>query len=127
MQTELQEILVVIGRLLLGGLFVAGGSRHFFIIPRLSQKIAQRGVPAPVLVLLAGTVFQIAAGILLILGVFVPWAALGLIVFTLAASFMLLNFWSMEGAEKERTINVWQSNFAVIGGLLLAAAHSMQV
>jgi len=33
MQIQPQEILWVVGRLLLGGLFVAGGIRHFFIIP----------------------------------------------------------------------------------------------
>jgi putative oxidoreductase len=76
-------------------------------------------------VLYAGSVFQIATGALLMLGLFVTWAAIGLIVFTLAASIILLNFWDMEkGQARTSTINVWLSNIAIIGGLLIAAARA---
>jgi len=125
MHVQPQELLLVIGRLLLGGIFVFAGMRHLFIIPGVSQAIAQRGVPAPRLVLVSGTVFQIAAGLLLILGIVVPIAALGLAIFTIAASVMLLNFWSMEGAAREGALNGWLSNLGVIGGLLIVAAHSI--
>jgi len=124
MQGQLQELLLVIGRLLLGGLFVAGGARHFFIVPIVSQAMAHRGVPAPRLVLVVGSVFEIAAGLLLMLGILVPIAALGLVIFTVAASVMLLNFWSMQGAAREAALTTWQSNLAIIGGLLIAAARS---
>ena len=99
--------------------------RHLFIIPAVSQAIAQRGVPAPRLVLISGTAFQIAAGLFLILGFLVPIAAAGLVIFTIAASVMLLNFWSMEGAAREGALSGWLSNLGVIGGLLTAAAHSI--
>jgi putative oxidoreductase len=90
MQVQPQEILLVVGRLLLGGLFVGGGIRHFFLIPVVSQAMAERGVPAPKIVLILGTVFQIVAGLLVMLGILVPVAALGLVIFTVAASVMLL-------------------------------------
>lgn len=38
---------------------------------------------------------------------------------------MLLNFWDMEGPAREAARNVWQSNLAIIGGLLIAAAHAI--
>jgi putative oxidoreductase len=125
MHVETQELLLVMGRLLLGGVFVFAGVRHLFIIPMVSQAIAQRGVPAPRLVLVAGTAFQIAAGLLLVLGILVPMAALALVVFIIVASVMLLNFWSMEGAAREGALNGWLSNLGVIGGLVTVAAHSI--
>jgi putative oxidoreductase len=125
MRFEISQMLLVLGRLLLGGLFVFGGVRHLFIIPAVTQAIAARGVPAPRLVLLVGSAFQFVAGLLLMLGLFVAPAALGLVLFTLAASVMLLNFWDLDGAAREAAINVWQSNIAIIGGLLIAAAHAM--
>jgi len=125
MHVQPQELLLVIGRLLLGGVFVFAGVRHLFMIPMVSQAIAQRGVPAPRLVLASGTAFQIAAGLLLILGILVPIAALGLVIFTIAASVMLLNFWSMEGPAREGALNGWLSNLGVIGGLVIVAAHSI--
>jgi putative oxidoreductase len=125
MPIQPQELLLLIGRLLLGGIFVFAGIRHLFIIPMVSQVMALRGVPAPWLVLVAGTAFQIAAGLLLILGILVPIAAAGLVIFTIAASIMLLNFWSMEGAAREGALNGWVSNLGVVGGLLAVAAHSI--
>jgi len=117
------DFMWLLGRVLLGGLFVVGGLRHFWIFGGVAQAIAARGVPLPKLVLALGTAFEIAAGLLLISGVFVPLVALGLVVFTLLASVMLVNFWGMEGAARDNAINVWQSNLAIIGGLLVAAAH----
>ena len=125
MDAEIGRVLLVVGRLLLGGLFVYGGVHHLFTIPAITDVMIARGVPAARLVLLAGSAFQFIAGLLLVIGVFVAPAALGLVVFTLAASIMLLNFWDMEGPAREAAINVWQSNLAIIGGLLIAAAHAI--
>jgi len=91
----------------------------------LTEVIAARGVPAPRLVLLVGSAFQFVAGLLLILGLFVVPAALALVLFTLTASVMLVNFWDMEGPARDAAINVWLSNLAIVGGLLISAAHAM--
>jgi len=120
-----QALLWSLGRLLLGGLFIVAGIRHFFVFGGVAQVIAGRGVPLPRLVLFFGSVFELLAGSLLVLGIFVAYAASGLAIFTLAASFMLLNFWSLEGSAREAAVNTWLSNIAIIGGLLIAAAHSL--
>jgi putative oxidoreductase len=125
MAFEISEILLIFGRFLLGGLFVYGGVHHLFAIPALTQALAARGVPAPQLVLLVGSAFQFVAGLLLILGLFVAPASFALILFTLTASVMLVNFWDMEGPAREAATNVWLSNLAIVGGLLITAAHAM--
>lgn len=125
MNFEISQVLLIIGRFLLGGLFVYGGVRHLFAIPALTQAIAARGVPAPRLVLLAGSAFQFVAGLLLILGLFIAPAALALVLFTFTASVMLVNFWDMEGPARDAAINVWLSNLAIVGGLLITAAHAI--
>ncbi|ACI56494.1 DoxX family protein [Rhizobium leguminosarum bv. trifolii WSM2304] len=118
-------MMIVLGRLLLGGLYVAGGIHHFFVIVPLTDAIEARGVPFAKWVLLSGSMFQILAGTLLILGLFVTAAAFGLILFTLAATVMLLNFWDMQGTARESAINTWKTNMAIIGGLLVTAAGPM--
>ncbi|MGH8028209.1 MAG: DoxX family protein [Pseudoxanthomonas sp.] len=125
MPTESQAILWFVGRLLLGGLFVVGGFHHFFILPGITEALKARGIPAAKLVLLSGTVFQISAGLALIVGFYPAWAALGLIFFTIAASVLMLDFRDMEGPARANAINAWLSNLAIIGGLLIAAAHSL--
>jgi putative oxidoreductase len=122
---NLAQALLIVGRLLLGGLFVFAGVRHMFLIPVLTQAIAARGVPFPRLVLLAGSSFQFVGGVLLIVGPWMPAAAFGLIVFTIAASVMLLNFWDMDGPARQNIINVWLSNMAIVGGLLVTAAQAL--
>ncbi|AHG46778.1 quinol oxidase [Rhizobium leguminosarum bv. trifolii CB782] len=118
-------MMIVLGRLLLGGLYVAGGIHHFFVIVPLTDAIEARGIPLAKWVLLSGSLFQILAGTLLMLGLFVTAAAFGLIVFTLAATVMLLNFWDMQGTARESAINTWKTNMAIIGGLLITAAGPM--
>lgn len=125
MSTDLPHIILLLGRLLLGGLFVLAGVRHMFLVSVLTQMIAARGVPFPRVVLLAGSAFQFIAGLLVIFGLLLPVAAFGLVLFTLAASVMLLNFWDMEGQPRQNTINVWLSNMAIIGGLMITAARGM--
>jgi putative oxidoreductase len=120
---SLQEHLWLLGRALLGALFVVSGVRHFFIFGGVAQAIAARGVPQPQLVLALGSAFQTVAGVLLIVGVLVPVAALGLVVFTVLASLMLLNFWGLQGEARANAITGWLSNVAIIGGLLMAAAR----
>ncbi|MBX5158534.1 DoxX family protein [Rhizobium sp. NZLR8] len=118
-------MMIVLGRLLLGGIYVAGGIHHFFVIVPLTDAIEARGVPLAKSVLLSGSIFQIVAGLLLMLGLFVTAAAFGLILFTLAATVMLLNFWDMQGTARESAINTWKTNMAIIGGLLITAAGAM--
>jgi putative oxidoreductase len=125
MQTDTQSILWLVGRLLLGGLFVFGGVHHLFNVAALTQAVAARGVPAAKFVLLAGTGLQTVAGLALMFDVCTLWAAVSLILFTIAASVLLVNFWDMQGPARDGAIKTWQSNLAIVGGLLVAAAHSL--
>ena len=117
------DLIVLSGRILLGGVFVVAGLRHLMIVPVLSAAVAARGVPYPGIVLLAGTVFQIGAGLALMLGVFTSWAALGLILFTIVASVLLVNFWDKEGEERIALANAFQTNIGLIGGLMITATQ----
>lgn len=122
----LPDLLIITGRILLGGLFVLGGVKHFTILDPITQVLAARGVPAPRLVLIGGSIFQIIAGTMLMAGLYVPYAAFGLIAFTILASFMMLNFWDMpQGVERDTVFNIFMTNIALIGGLLIAAATGL--
>jgi putative oxidoreductase len=125
MDLTLHNALVALGQLLLGSLFVYGGINHFFIAPKITPMMVARGVPFPHLTLYAGSIFQAICGACLMLGVAIAPAALGLVVFTIAASVMLANFWDKEGEAREMMKSVCLSNAAIIGGLLLAAAQTM--
>lgn len=122
MPPELAHWAEILGRVLLGALFVVGGVHHVPAFASLAGMLEQRGVPWPRLALGLATVFQTVLGALLIAGVWVAWAALGLIAFTIVASLLLLNFWSMQGEARVNAMNQFLTNVAVIGGLLYAFA-----
>jgi putative oxidoreductase len=61
-----------------------------------------------------------------VLGFWVAWAALGLILFTVVASVLLVNFWDKDGEERIALANAFQTNIGLIGGLVLAAAHGLR-
>jgi putative oxidoreductase len=123
---DAQDAVWTVGRALLGAPFVVGGVRHFFHLSILEQVMTRRGVPAARFVLLCGSVLQIAAGTALILGLHPLYAIAALIVFTLTASVMFLDFWSMEGADRNNAINAWWANIGIVGGLLVVAAHVLR-
>lgn len=125
MPTELADVLMVVGRVLLGGFFVNGGVHHFFIMPPLVEAMTTRGVPMPKPVLIAGSVFQTVLGVLLILGLYVTWAALGLVLFTVAATIMFLNFWDKTEPERDQVKTGAITNVGIVGGLLIAAATGL--
>lgn len=117
------ELAILLGRGSLGALFVIAGVMHIFGFDAVRRLLAGSGVPWPSSVLLIGTVFQIGAGALLMLGVLVRPAALGLAGFTIAATLMVLRFWTMPpGPGRHAAANALLANVGVVGGLLLAAA-----
>ena len=124
MSGNISEVMWMLGRLLLGAYFAAAGIHHFSGLAPLAATMAARGVPAARVVLLTGSVFQTFCGLALILGLWPAWAALGLVIFTIVASIIFLDFWNKEGDARAGAVGTWKTNLALIGGLLIAAAHS---
>ena len=119
--SEFADWTIVLGRFMLGAFFAYGGITHFLALDPITQAMEDRGVPQPRLVLIAGSLFQIVFGLLLAFGISVPAAAIALIAFTVVASLMLVDFWNRQEPARMALRNVFLSNLAIIGGLLIAA------
>ena len=115
----------VMGRALLGGVFVFGAFEHVGIRRDLVKFMRLRGVPMPLVVLAVGSLFQGVLGLLLMVGQFVQAACGGLVVFTIAATVMFLNFWDMDGADRVHARNAAVVNVGLIGGLFVAASRAV--
>ncbi len=117
----LHPLAVLVGCLLMGGIFVQAGIDHFRRFDAVSAMLRSRNWPFPGPVLALASAFQIAAGLGLALGVQRPLAALGLAVFTVVASVTLVDFWRHTGPERESQRAIFLVNCGLTGGLLLAA------
>lgn len=114
--------LISVGRFLLGLCFVVAGLRNFTKLDLHAGILEKKRVPLPRAVLVTGLVVQTAGGLSVALGLFPALGALGLIVFTLAASALYHDFWAHAGAERIPHVNAWLTNLALIGGFLLVIA-----
>ncbi|RQR54578.1 DoxX family protein [Burkholderia sp. Bp9140] len=117
------DLLAHVGYVLLGLFYVANGVVHFKHFRELSDAMSARRIPLPGISLALGSSFQIIAGIALALQADVRLSALGLAAFTIAASFIFLDFWSRTGAARTAAISTWQTNLALTGALVIIGMH----
>jgi putative oxidoreductase len=124
MDPTFANVLVMLGQLLLGALYVWAGLNHFGpAADKIVPVLASRGVPMPREALYVASVFELLCGACLMLGIAVAPAALALALFTVVASLVMVNFWDQPAGEmREALKGVFASNAAIVGGLLIAAA-----
>lgn len=127
MDQTFATVLITLGQLLMGGLFVWAGLNHFGPAgEKIVPLLAARGVPMPREALYAASAFEVACGACLMLGIAIAPAAIALAIFTLVASVVMLNFWDLPpGEPREMLKSFWASNSAIVGGLLITAAGAL--
>jgi putative oxidoreductase len=121
----MNEIAVHAGYLLLGGLFVFAGIDHLGRFKAVKEMLVGRGWIYPGPLLVAASLFQVVAGLGLAIGLLRAPAALGLAVFTVAATLTLLDFWRFAGPQREGMRSGFLVNIGLLGGLVLAFGTSL--
>ena len=87
MEFNITTVLVTLGQLLMGGLFVWAGLNHFGPAGEKAIPVLKaRGVPMPREALYLASALEAAGGACLMLGIAVAPAAIGLALFTIVAS-----------------------------------------
>lgn len=114
--------LVPLGRLLIGSLFVLAGYLKLGTADATAHYLASGGLlGAPSLAIAVG-LFEIVAGLALILGYRARLAACALAVFTFAASLVFHAFWAVPADQQFVQQLLFSKNAAVLGALLFIAA-----
>lgn len=122
---NIDQLFPMAAHLLMGGAFVVAGVRNVRSRAFVAGLMAARGVPSASLVLWVGIVVQIVAGLALMAGFQIVWAASLLAAFLLAATPMFHNFWDYQGPERVARINGTIGNIALFGGFLSVIAQAM--
>lgn len=126
MPTDLPSTLLFIGRLLFGGAFIYFGLRNVMNFGKLRPAMAERPLPLPDVCLSIGLGLQTLGGVLILIGVLVPWGAAALILFLILATGFFHPFWAFQGEERVPHLNAFLTNCALSGGALALAAASLQ-
>lgn len=122
MFAALQNPLSLVGRLLLAALFLPAGVAKIGGYAGTVGYIASKGLPLPEVGALVAIVVELGGGLALIAGFGTRFAALGLALFTLAASVVFHNYWALPADQQMVQQLMFFKNIAVVGGLLTLAA-----
>ncbi len=96
-------IVFIIARILMGLPFVVAGVRNFRNLDRLVGLMEGRKVPNARIVTIIGVAVQLVSAALIVIGVLVPLAALGLAVFLAAATLIVHPYWASPRKNASRT------------------------
>jgi putative oxidoreductase len=115
--TSTSDILLLIGRILLGWIFVRSGYGKIFDIPSYAATFPARGLPTFLAYIAVPAEFF--GGIALILGIATRYVVLVMVVFMLVATFSSHRYWEFTDAAVRRAQDSsFYKNMAMLGGFL---------
>jgi len=122
MNDSLKTPLVVVGRVLLALIFVTSGYGKLAGIEGTAGYIASVGLPWPTALAAAAGLFELVAGLALVVGFKARWAAFALGAFTLLASLLFHAYWAAPADQQFVQQLMFMKNLAIAGGLFIVAA-----
>jgi putative oxidoreductase len=112
-----QDFLLLVGRILLGWIFMQSGWAKIFNIAGYAKTFPGRGLqPWMAYVSVPAEFF---GGIFLILGFATRYTSLVLVFFLIVASFSSHAYWSMPEAQRAAQSSQFWKNIAILGGMIV--------
>jgi putative oxidoreductase len=118
------DVVFLVGRILFGLLFIASGLMgHLGGYAQLRGYAESKGIPLAGPAVLVSGIGIVAAGIGVILGIWVDLAALGIAVFLFFTAFFIHPFWKEQDAMARITeMSQFQKDLALLGAAMVFLA-----
>jgi putative oxidoreductase len=116
------DALALVGRILLGLIFVLSGFKKLMAFSGLVASISGKGLPMPEVLAVLTIAIELGAALLLVIGWKARWAAFLIFLFIIPVSLVFHNFWAMEGAQAAMNQTQFLKNLSIMGGMLIVAA-----
>jgi len=97
------------------GILASPGTKYF-------MDLVAGGAPAPTWLGYVIAAIELLGGLAVLLGIQTRWAAWGLFIWVIVATYLGHPFWTMEGAARAANQVQFLKNLAIMGGLLLLAS-----
>lgn len=118
-----RDLAALVGRVLIAVLFIISGYGKIGGFDGTVTALAGKGMPLPQVAAAIALLVELGGGLLLAVGWKTRWvAAIAIILFTIAASFLFHDFWNMADAARRTNQVMFLKNIAIIGGLLMVVA-----
>ena len=119
----MHELLFLLGRVVYGGFFVLNALNHFTKTGMMAQYAGAKKVPSPKYAVLLSGLLILLGGLGILLGVYVQYAILLVVVFLAVVSFTMHNFWTVQDPmQKQMEMVQFLKNMALAGATLMALA-----
>jgi putative oxidoreductase len=117
------DLLVLIGRVLFAGLFVASAVTHLTRTDMMAGYVESRGLPAARRATLASGVLLLVAGLMILLGIWADLGALLLFIFLISTAFLMHAFWRESDAQaRQLEVISFEKDLALAGAALMLFA-----
>ncbi len=116
-----------IARFLIAITFLVAGIHKVVAWDGPAMWMASKGLPMVDVLLAIATFLELAGAVLLIINLKTKWVSVILAGFMLALTFMMHNFWTMEGMMFQTSFLDFIQNTAIVGGLLAMALLAYKI
>lgn len=120
----LVDALLVVSRLLFGGVIAIMGLGHFLNTEQMTGYAEHKGLPAPRIGVLGSGAVLVAGGLGLIVGVFPLISALAIAGFLVIAAVTMHNYWAVGEDQRQSERTQFQKNLVMAAGALALGALS---
>jgi putative oxidoreductase len=117
------DFLLAVGRIVLVGMFIYSGIGKFMELASTAAEIGSKGLPSPLALAIAAALAEVVGGALIVVGWWTRPVALGLLIYTLIATYFFHDFWHLPpGAEQTNAMIHAMKNVSISGAFLMLAA-----
>jgi putative oxidoreductase len=114
-----RDWLLLLGRILLGGIFVLSGYGKLMGLSAFAASLEQKGVPFASVMALIGAPVEFFGGLAIVLGIETRYAAALMAGFVIMATLISHRFWEYQDAARQMQQTHFLKNVAIIGGLVV--------
>ena len=118
--TGFENFLILIGRILMGGLFLWAGFAKVIRWSGSVQYMRSKNLPSSLLP--AAIALQVLGGLSVLLGFEARIGCILLIVFVIPSAIKMHDFWNLQDPERTLEKTMFMKDVAVLGGLLVLLA-----
>jgi uncharacterized membrane protein YphA (DoxX/SURF4 family) len=124
--TGLEGAVLLVGRVLFGGVLAFMGLNHFLNREQMAGYAAFKGLPAPGLSVVASGALLVLAGLAIVTGIYPFVAAVALAAFLVVSALLMHDFWAVPEDQAQDEMTGFLKNLTAAGGALAFAAVAGQ-
>ena len=115
----MKDLTLLLGRIFLVAIFPISAYYKIIGWPEITRRVANAGLPYPEYLSMVGTAAEMLLPFFVILGLFTRWAAFGLIIYVIAATYIGHPIWKVAPDAYFSQLMSFMKNLGMIGGLLM--------